>query len=130
MGRLINACGQTVDGGSDGVVTSPCDCDCEGCCCQYLTFTPNSGNIRVDADWRNLSGDLLTCLGSTLHITTVGAWYDECPDFPADLALADYLIYSPIHGVPIEIPVSGHSCVTVVLFNSSDIEKTRCTVHI
>ena len=135
MGRLIKACGQTVDNDSDGTVTTPCDCECEGCCCQHLIFSTDSGKITIDADWITFNGDLLTCLLGTqtyIYITDVRVWIDFCPPFPNYLVVTeDYLYSYPAYGTPIEVTgLSNNDCITIILYDQNGNELSRCTAKI
>ena len=88
MNKLITDCPVTVDGGSSGTVITACNCECEGCCCQYLTFAVGSGYgvVTIDADWTTFNGDLLTCLspGGVAYVTDVRVWIEYCPPVPND----------------------------------------------
>lgn len=140
MGRVLSGC-RTVDGGSSGSLSTPCDCACEGCCCQHLIFSLGAyGVVKIDADWINFDGALLRCLGTivngvgTFYITDVRVWIEYCPPFPNDWDVEeDYHFASPVFGTPIEIPALAAPldyCLTVILYDNNGYERTRCTVRI
>lgn len=134
MGRHLANCGQTVDNDSDGIVTAPCDCACEGCCCQHLILSTDSGKITIDADWITFNGALLTCLGTQTiyYVTDVRVWINFCPPFPNYMDVPeDYLYSYPVYGTPIEVSgLSNNDCITIILYDQNSNELSRCTAKI
>ena len=133
MGRLIKACGQTVDGGSSGTVTTPCDCECEGCCCQWITYAISGTDLTFN--WEATS-DFLDCLGGGIQILEVRVYFDFCPPYP-DLQVVppDYSftldVSTPAHP-PWSIPLAADAGCITLLFTEDYYgnEVTRCTVKL
>ena len=143
MGRHLANCGRTVDLGSGGITaTTPCDCACEGCCCQYFQYSSTGTDLIVTFDWDSYDfpyhdpPPLLACLGigtvgsSTVQIVVVNVFFDFCPPYPDDLVVSpDYIFNFATAEPPITIPDAALAdCITLVFYDNNGNEATRCTV--
>ena len=138
MSRLLANCSTTTTSSASGVATTICDCECEGCCCQYIQY---SSDITADTDLivtftmgsPDTPPTFGTCLGFTYgeDIWYIGVFFDVCPAFLTWLdATPDLAFNIHITPPPITIPDANlYDCITLIFYDYNGMEVTRCTVN-
>ena len=118
--------------GTGGNWTGFCDCECEGCCCNFIFWEVVGHGYDLQFSYDNsgvYDDELFSCTNSSEEITDAYVYLDwiggGCPTGGLD---AD-LHFTGLPDPPFVIPnASDYDCIRVVLTYADGSIATRCTV--